>query len=544
RPDLVQGRPTLHEADDDSASAGAISVNELAAQLLPRRPAGDDRAEETALAIYLGLEEAEGSTLWTPLGIAAKALSIDRNDVSSALLKARERWLKTPQLTELRNHFESLLSTQGGVMTVPELASALLAMRGCASQDDAERMRLATAVVRACCEAEAHLERLRFQEFEHRPLPLIAVSAELAEYARRLGASADACAQAEPLLTPQRALETLESVHAPEANPALSAQRLLRLATASSQRAALSSRQEIYPRGMAASLALRQSLGALMGVRFLKLKDVQDRVAGRYPEAQPLPKRPLLDTLLADVGALLVWRDDAPAGPGYVPSTQALGPSAGSTTQYSRAATAMERGLPASDIGTDEASAPAIEAQKLEDRLAYAHKAGGFLVLTVEPRLAHHVEAELLRRFGRQRVSFDTLMLKALRQQAEAMKVNWNVVLMADGAAPTSTDWSRLMRLVHKALPQVKQALLEATAPVLLVNSGLIARYGLMPLIDDLRDEVGRPGKLGSLWMLLPMAATGLPTVDDVPVPVITSTQWANVPVAWAKNLHRSASAV
>jgi serine/threonine protein kinase len=543
RPDLVQGRPTLHEIDDDSATAGAISVNELAAQLLPRRPAGDDRVEETALAIYLGLEEAEGSTLWTPLGIAASALAIDRNDLSAALLKARERWLKTPQLTELRNHFESLLSTQGGVMTVPELALALLAMRGCASQDDAERLRLATAVVRACCEAEAHLERLRFQEFEHRPWPLIAVSSELAEYARRLGSSADACAQAEPLLTPQRALETLESVPAPEVSPALSAQRLLRLATAASQRAALSSRQEIYPRGMAASLALRQSLGALMGVRFLKLKDVQDRVGGRYPEAQPLPRRPLLDMLLADVGALLVWSDDTPAGPGYVPSTQALGPSAGTTTQYSRATTAMERGLPASDASTNEASASAIEAQKLEDRLAYAQKAGGFLALTVEPRLAHHVEAELLRRFGRQRVSFDTLMLKALRQQAEAMKVNWNLVLTADGAAPTSTDWSRLMRLVHKALPQVKQALLDATAPVLLVNSGLIARYGLMPLIDELRDEVGRPRKLASLWMLLPMAATGLPTVDDVPVPVITSTQWANVPVAWAKNLHRAASA-
>ena len=45
------------------------------------------------------------------------------------------------------------------------------------------------------------------------------------------------------------------------------------------------------------------------------------------------------------------------------------------------------------------------------------------------------------------------------------------------GMPPTSTDWSRLMRLVHKALPQVKQTLLDATAPVLLVNSGLIARY-------------------------------------------------------------------
>ncbi|MEF8723740.1 MAG: BREX system serine/threonine kinase PglW [Candidatus Accumulibacter delftensis] len=551
RPDLVQGRPTLHEVDDDAAAAGAISVNELAAQLLPRRPAGDDRVEEAALAIYLGLEEAEASTpctpapLWTPLGVAAKALAIDRNELSAALLKARERWLKTPQLTELRNHFESLLSTQGGVMTVPELASALLAMRGCASQDDAERMRLATAVVRACCEAEAHLERLRFQEFEHRPLPLIAISAQLAEYARRLGASADACAQAEPLLTPQRALETLQSVPAPEANPALSAQRLLRLATAAALRAALSSRQEIYPRGMAASLALHQSLGALMGVRFLKPKDVQDRVAGRYPEAQPLPRRPLLDTLLADVGALLVWSDDAPAGPGYLPSTQGLGPSAGSTTQYSRATTAMERGLPAADTGANETSAAAIEAEKLEERLAHAQKAGGFLVLTVEPRLAHPVETELLRRFGRQRVSFETLMLKALREQAAALKVNWNVVLMADAAtpAPSSSDWSRLMRLVHKALPQVKQALLEATAPVLLVNSGLLARYDLMPLITDLRDEVGRPGKLASLWMLLPMAATGLPTIDDVPVPVITSSQWANVPVAWARNLHRAPSA-
>jgi hypothetical protein len=203
----------------------------------------------------------------------------------------------------------------------------------------------------------------------------------------------------------------------------------------------------------------------------------------------------------------------------------------------------MERDSLVPEPGSDEPSAPAIEAQKLEDRLAYAHKTGGFLVLTVEPRLAHHVEAELLRRFGRQRMSFDTLMLKAMRQQADAMKVNWNVVLMADASAPTSADWSRLMRLVHKALPQVKLALVDATAPVLLVNTGLIARYGLMPLIDDLRDEVGRPGKLGSLWMLLPMAATGLPTVDDVPVPVITSTQWANVPVAWAKNLHRAASA-
>ena len=38
-------------------AGGAVSVNELAAQLLPRRPAGDDRPEEAALAHYLGLDE-------------------------------------------------------------------------------------------------------------------------------------------------------------------------------------------------------------------------------------------------------------------------------------------------------------------------------------------------------------------------------------------------------------------------------------------------------------------------------------------------------
>jgi hypothetical protein len=38
------------------------------------------------------------------------------------------------------------------------------------------------------------------------------------------------------------------------------------------------------------------------------------------------------------------------------------------------------------------------------------------------------------------------------------------------------------------------------------------------------------------------MDAGGLPTIDNVPVPVLTSTQWASVPVAWAKNLHRAAT--
>ncbi len=58
RPDLAQGRSTLHGVDN--AGPGVACIDELAALLLPKRPAGDDRPEERALALYLGLEQAEG----------------------------------------------------------------------------------------------------------------------------------------------------------------------------------------------------------------------------------------------------------------------------------------------------------------------------------------------------------------------------------------------------------------------------------------------------------------------------------------------------
>ncbi len=74
RPDLAQGRSTLHGIDN--AGPGVACIDALAALLLPKRPAGDDRPEERALALYLGLEQAEaepGSDIrWPSLGDAAR----------------------------------------------------------------------------------------------------------------------------------------------------------------------------------------------------------------------------------------------------------------------------------------------------------------------------------------------------------------------------------------------------------------------------------------------------------------------------------------
>jgi serine/threonine protein kinase len=552
RPDLTQGRAAAH--DDDDAD-GAVSINELAAQLLPRRPAGDDRPEEAALAHYLGLDDAVKAGVWPSLGDSAQSGQVDRTTLTASLIKARERWLKNPAFTELRLQIDSLLHSQGQVMSAAEGAMSLLALRGCAAQDDVERLRQATAVLRAAVEAEAHLDQPRFEAFDHQPSMLIACASAWADYARQLGAAADACALADPLLPPSRVLETLEGVSQPQSSTAtlaagglptgpLTQTRLLRLAASASRKAAVSSRQEIYPRGMAPLQALKQSLGALVGAPELTVADIQGRVRGRYPEAARLPGRPELDRLLEECGAPLAWNATAADGRGaFRLTTLGRVQTAGTTTQFSRHSTLL---TPHASGDND-----VIQAAAVEDRLVRGLQQGGMLVLTVHPRIARHAEAELLHRFGTpgvlpaplQRVNFDALLLAALRDQATTAGVDWNVVLQADAADRGSRHWINLQRLVQRALPALRSALLHSPAPVLLVSTGLMARYDLMGLITELDLTAGRPDHTHSAWLLLPTSRQGLPVVDGVAVPMIDMTRALALPQAWVENKHRAKTA-
>lgn len=551
RPDLTLGRSTVHDADEEAG--GAVSVNELAAQLLPRRPAGDDRPEEAALAHYLGLDDAVNAGAWPSLGDAAQAGEVDRGTLTATLIKARERWLKNPAFTELRHQIDSLVRSQGNVMSAQEGALALLALRGCASQDDAERLRQAIAVLRGAVEAEAHLDQPRFEAFDHQPSMLIARAAAWADYARQLGTAADACALADPLLPPSRVLEMLEGVSLPAAEQlggtaptSLTPTRLLRLAASASRKAAVSSRQEMYARGMAPIQALRQSLGALVGAPELRVKDIQDRVRGRYPEASALPDRPGLDRLLEEAGAPLAWDITAADDRGaYRLATLGRGQTAGTTTQFSRHATLLT--TPA--MGGDVAQAAAVE-----ERLVRSLDQGGMLVLTVHPRIARHAEAELLHRFGNpatsamavKRVNFDALLLAALREQAQAAGVDWSLVLLADAADRGSRHWIYLQRLVQRAVPAAQAALLNSPSPILLVCVGLLARYELMSLVTELEEHAGRPGRTPSAWVLLPTSQQGLPVIDGVAVPLVNNirnTRALALPQAWVENKHRASIA-
>ena len=132
-----------------------------------------------------------------------------------------------------------------------------------------------------------------------------AAPAARAQYAERLGARADALAAADPLLTPARWPRSCRRCRPPRATRA-HADRLLRLAVAASQKAALSSRLELYPRGMAAARAVK--LGGLaawpQGTHgpANPATHCQSLSAGR-----PVPGRPALDDLLREAGIDWVW---------------------------------------------------------------------------------------------------------------------------------------------------------------------------------------------------------------------------------------------
>jgi serine/threonine protein kinase len=549
RPDLVAGAPTVLDTDAEALARGSIrSIDELANHLMPKRAASEDRPDDDALALYLGIETRSADSeatqdLWPTLGDAASAAGISRQALTTALVAARTRWLKSPAITEVRDELAALLSASGGVMSVAESAAALLASRGSVEHDDGLRLQMAAAVLRAAIESEADREEVRFQVFPgatKSSVPLIAANVDHADYALRLGAAADQLIEAdaaasggESLPTPQQAVESLEAVARPQSVASISIQRLVKLAATCSQRAAVSSRLELYPRGMAAQRAIRIALGSIIGVRVLTEAQLRERILGRYPDAESLPARPTLDALLTAAGADLVWRADGEHGAGYYPSHRGFGPTAGTTTFLHRPGTIQEI----------EVSEETVAAREFDERLDHSINAGGFLALTVSPRLARHAQQLLERRLASADftvVDLDQLILETLKTGAAQKKVDWAKVIDTDAAGPGARDWANLVRLASLAKPQIKKSLVCCGKSLLLLNPGLLARLDMMDLVGELQAMAGTAAGIPSVWMLVPTQGQGLPTIEGTPVPVISQAQWAKVSSAWILNQQRS----
>lgn len=114
----------------------------------------------------------------------------------------------------------------------------------------------------------------------------------------------------------------------------------------------------------------------------------------------------------------------------------------------------------------------------------------------------------MLKRFPRELVSLERLMLRAMQTEAEARRVQWPKALAADAAARDSADFRNLLRLAARAAPRVRDEVLALLRPALLTRPGLLARYDLMDMLVAMSQASGAAEDLRAFgcWCRNPMA--------------------------------------
>jgi hypothetical protein len=232
---------------------------------------------------------------------------------------------------------------------------------------------------------------------------------------------------------------------------------------------------------------------------------------------------------LQEANADRVWREPPGAPAGY------YSPTVSDTSTGTIAINRHPTFAPAPDATPD-----VLDARAIEQKIVYAADRGLFLALTVDPRHAREAELELIRRFPRELVSLERLMLRAMRAEAEARRVQWPKALAADAALRDSSDFKNLLRLASRAAPRLKGEVLDLRTPALLTRPGLIARYDLIDMLIDFSQASGTAGGPPSIWLLIPQADHGPPQIDGTMLPVISAANWTRLTDSWLKNAHRA----
>jgi hypothetical protein len=515
-----------------------LSVDLIAERLVPR----SNLPEETRhlLAVLLGLEDDAGER-WPTINRTAALTGAAVGEVSEELERARTRWAEhRPELAVLRDELARWLALREGVATGDELADLLLGRRGSVT-DSPYRDQRARAVVRGAVEAEASLGQPRFRGIRVGDELLVALDrpAEagargmidwaadpLVEAAAALGERADELVDGGTVAGPGTVLTALRGIDWPRlpAGVAFDDLRIVQLAAAASMTAALSSRGELYPRGLDPVSAAKAARLALLSRGGLTPAQVAERIGARFPQAGDLPDRPELDAVLADASVGLVW--DADAERYVLPDTAdgLSGTRSRSTTSGTRYPTLAEADAEAAD---------------LDRRLDRLRTEGGFLAATVEPKRLDRAARSLARRLDAPLVDLDGELIAAMREAAETANARWEVLVDADALPPTDPRFRALQRLVGRALDRLDRRVRTAGQVAVAVDAGLLARYGRLDLVERWRDDLTRAdGVAGTALHGLVLLVPGRdreqrPTVDGVPIPVVTAGQWTRVSTAW-----------
>src|SRR5207249_771063 len=90
-------------------------------------------------------------TAWLSQSDLATKLDLSRQRVGQAVASARERWIRFPAITALRQAICEILNSQAGVATHDELIAAVLLTRG-STFEEPKRTQMASVAVRAAIE--------------------------------------------------------------------------------------------------------------------------------------------------------------------------------------------------------------------------------------------------------------------------------------------------------------------------------------------------------------------------------------------------------
>ena len=503
-----------------------------------------------------GLEEPFRGRLGLSVRDVADTLQVTTPAVYIALGKSRDEWAKHGAIADLRGQVVALVAQAGGAMPMEQAARGLMANIPSDRAADADSVLVqAMALVRIAAEvdkdADVGLRTLRV----HDTRLWLCESDAHARGVKALGDVADSLAARPSVPGPGEVARALADAVTNTPLALLSPERLADVGAAASRGAARSARMEIYPRQMPAERALELSSSQLKSG--LTPAEIKRRVRLRYPDANVLPDRPELDTLLKPHGLVFDDVSGAYARPGEAEHTV----MATRVSSVLRAQTA----LPTQAMAMDAA---AISGRQFDEQLRNAVERRAFRVVGVRADRAREAAVRIADRIGTEPTVIDTLLVAAIREQMRKGGIKReDLIHDADRGGRLGPAWPNLQRLVEAAAAEVAASLLPAHKPLLLVQPGLIARYRLEGFLQKLMAPTegkapakpdgkapGKPDSTGpaavqatesaAIFLLVPSHdMTGIPRINgELAIPGVLQSQVLWVSLDWLANKHNAAA--
>ena len=486
--------------------------------LLPKQ-----KTKRHNLEVLFGLVDPLLGNFEAPMATAAEALGLKtRGGLSVAVTTTVPDWTQHPAIGELQILLHSLVDKTNPAMRVRELALALL---GRFNESDTSPLKLAQAAALARIVTSVEREQPDGLHWVRvNDCPWVVISSDCGPVLRELGHVADELAKREILASPGEVTRLLRA-EIGENHPfaSVSDEQLATWAAQASQIAARSSRLEIYPRGLSAGRALELTSPVLTGE--LKVDRILTLVSSRYPEAEALPLRPELDSLLARFG--LKWH---PSNETYA----RLGESG--YTLHTGSQTRLPTSFGTLPSSQREINPEVVEMRDFEDKMRSAIQEHRLRVLCVTKSFAVRTALSLRDVFDLTLIHLDKLLTQQLSDYMKRKQIAEDNIYDTDRVGELSEDWPLLRDVMVAVADEVASALLPVTQPTLLVQPGLLARFRLNRFIQRMVESA--PSQTAACFLLVPGSEQiGVPVINgQLPLAELSPADAILVPNIWISN--------